>query len=194
MKQFKNIFTFSPALIISGFIALVALYTVAVPARTNALALDLSGVTRTVGVVVNNVPIVNQILPTVSPTIPTVTVTPTQNPVTVTTVTTVTATTLPQTRNTTAATEQTTETNGFTASSNDSVAASTNTASSLNDDTIFKQSEIAAASAHIDSPAINYSSKKLDPRVATALFYTGIFGICAGSWAMIMMNRKTGVA
>ena len=190
MKQFKNIFTFSPALIISGFIALVALYTVAVPARTNALALDLSGVTRTVGVVVNNVPIVNQILPTVSPTISTVTVTPTQNPVTITPATT---TTSPQVQTPPTATEQSLESSILEEGTN-TVAAASVGATSPDDDRVSKQSKVAAASAHIDSPAINYTSKKLDPRVATALFYTGIFGICAGSWAMIMMNRKTGVA
>jgi len=190
MKQFKKIFIFSPALIISGFMALVALCAVAVPARTNALALDLSGVTRTVGVVVNNVPIVNQILPTVSPTISTVTVTPTQNPVTITPATT---TTSPQVQTPPTATEQSLESSILEEGTN-TVAAASVGATSSDDDRVSKQSKVAAASAHIDSPAINYTSKKLDPRIATALFYTGIFGICAGSWAMIMMNRKTGVA
>lgn len=193
---------------LAGLIVLAGVISFGTATPTHALSLDLG---NTVTSLTNNIPIVNQVTPLlVAPT--TKVTTPTVTSPTVTTPTTTTTTTPPQTTTPTTTTTPATTTPAATSaptttttpitattaqslSTQASIAArATPTTGILGLSSTANQNEIAAAAIRIPSPAVTYTSRALDPKVAGTIFYIGIAGIFIGGCIMFAVRPRTRMA
>lgn len=184
---------FSGLVVLSGFISL------AMQTPTHALSLDLG---KTVTTVVNSVPIVNTITPLLmaptitTPVVTTPAVTVPTTPVVTPAQTTPSVTSAPATTST-AATTPSANTIGAPSSQALSTTASNQARAAITPvglSVATKQNEIAAAAAHPASPAVTYTSRALDPKVAGTIFYLGIAGIFIGGCVMFAVRPRMAVA
>jgi len=184
LKQPHTIFNTFLARCFVGIVAIATIVVVPASTQTSALTLDVSGLTNTVSLVVENVPIVNQLIPVAPSTSPMMMTSPTSANA---------ARVSPETETAPASNDVTENTRTNSARSTEGLVA-VNTPSILENDVIAKQSEIALASAHVESPAVSYDSRQLNSKTATALFYSGVGGICLGVAALVFIGRKMGTA
>jgi len=156
---------------------------------TQALSLDVSGLSNPVPNIVNNVPIVRNVAPLLMPLTqtPIVTVAPMTQPPAIPNQT---APAAPPTTSAPADASTTNQQNIAQASTQRGATPATSVLGATNDTVLLKQQEIAAAPSHVASPSVLYSSRALSSVAATSLFYSGIAGLVIGSWILLVTRPK----
>jgi len=186
MKRVHIQLPFRLAMTLVAGIIMSTVLSLGVHTPTQALSLNVAGLTDTVTNVANNVPIVRNVTPLLMPTTQTPTVS-IANPT--------------ASAQTPAAVPAVDESGPATTAQQDIALASAQQGGapvgvalgSSTDSALLTQQEIAAAPAHVASPSVLYGSRVLSSMVATALFYSGVAGLCIGGWMMVVSRPKTNV-